>query len=1077
MELPGERRLMNESDSESRFPRGVPRDLPSQALSIWAKSVINDPSDHHFLRLWQHLEDTEETAGLIWRDFLSDNIKDVLVADLGGRAQALTLYRFLAAVHDVGKASPAFEVQRDWLADVVRQAGLPIGRDLEHEPGRSAYRHELVGYRTIEAWMGVHGLVHGDGRSSFAHGLACIVAGHHGSAIDRAKKEILDKERASEFLGGADWETVRESIVDWAMRATGFDGYVTVMSTRPIRKRSQILLTGMVIIADWIASNSSLFPLNASDDDLASFDAGHRAADAWRRVHLPSPWRAPEIYDNADAVFASRFAIPEARLRPMQREAIHMAREMKRPGLMIIEANMGEGKTEAALLSAEILARRFHMGGVYYALPSQATANAMFTRFLEWIGRLPADSRRSVASLFLAHGKRELNPEFERLRENWFSNDRAGRNLAGTETTVFGDDDPHARGGSMLEATVNSWLDGRKRGNLSDFVIGTIDQVLMAGLKSRHVVLRHLALAGKVVILDEIHSNTAYMNVYMTNVLSWLGAYHVPVIMLSATLPQSRREAFLEAYEQGAEDENTTEPLADFSDAGVDGEDSGLSLDDRDVAGDGDSEASPDVGDEDDGSFSLDDLTPVDEDDSARPNADATSDRRIDYRYPLISLSAAGDDDCNAVTVTPAPSGRSIPMRTRIIADDDETLVNILRERLRDGGCAVVIRNTVSRAQHTFDLLRRTLDVDVVLDHSRFLAFDRARIDRDLIRRFGKHSIEGTRTGVVVATQVVEQSLDVDFDLMVTDVAPIDLILQRSGRLHRHNRGRNEESRPAPLREARLYLTGIREWRDSDAPLLDSGSEKIYTRHLLLRTLAILGLAPGKERIIRLPDDISHLVQSAYSDDAIGPDSWRDSMLEARAEFDERIGRSEGNARLYRIPEPQSDGTAFRLDGWLSNAVEDPDVQSLNKEQRSARASVREGDDSFEVIVLQKGKDGTIGLPAWGDFDQSDPLPMEFGQPSPRQIHDVLTCSISLGRSALTYLNLDAVITAMEDSAPDEWFDLQQRCGALRGQLMVLLDPEGGATFDISDSHQGRGRMVIRVHYSKTRGWEATREG
>lgn len=1073
---------MNESNPESCFPRGVPKDLPPRALSIWAKSVIDDPSDHHFLQLWQHLEDTEETAGLIWRDFLSDNIKDVLAADLGGRAQALTLYRFLAAVHDVGKASPAFEVQRDWLADIVRQAGLPIGRGLEHDHDRSAYRHELVGYRTIEAWMGVHGLVpDGDG-PSFAHGLACIIAGHHGSAIDRAKKEILDKERASEFLGGTDWETVRESFVDWVMRATGFDGYVTVMSTRPIRKRSQILLTGMVIIADWIASNSSLFPLNDSDDDLASFDAGHRAADAWRRVHLPSPWRSPEVSDNADAVFASRFAIPGARLRPVQREAIHMAREMKRPGLMIIEATMGEGKTEAALLSAEILARRFHMGGVYYALPSQATANAMFTRFLEWIGRLPADSRRSVASLFLAHGKRELNPEFERLRENWFSNDREGRNLAGTETTVFGDDDPRTRGGSMLEATVNSWLDGRKRGNLSDFVIGTVDQVLMAGLKSRHVVLRHLALAGKVVILDEIHSNTAYMNVYMTNVLSWLGAYHVPVIMLSATLPQSRREAFLEAYEQGAEDENTVESLVNFDGAVVDGEDLKLPPDDWEATRDDDSASSADAGNPDDASFSPDNWIPIDDDDdSVVPDVNAAPDQSLDYRYPLISLSTGGEDGNDMMTVAPASSGRSVPVRTRIIADDDETLVNLLRERLRDGGCAVVIRNTVSRAQHTFDLLRRSLDADVILDHSRFLAFDRARIDRGLIDRFGKHSTSEIRRGVVVATQVVEQSLDVDFDLMVTDVAPIDLILQRSGRLHRHNRGRNEESRPAPLREARLYLTGIREWGDSDAPLLDSGAEKIYTRHLLLQTLAVLGLEPGKERIVRLPDDISHLVQVTDSSNVIGPDSWQRSMTEARARFVSRIANSESDAQMFRIPDPQSRCTEFRLDAWLSNAVEDPDVQSADPRkrqlERSARTSVREGDDSFEVIVLQRGEDGTIGLPRWGDFDVSDPLPMKFGEPSPQQIHDILTCTISLGRSALAYVDLDAAITAMEDSAPDEWFDLQQRCGAFRGQLMVLLDPNGHMTFSISDSNHKGGRMMLRVCYSKTRGWEAIREG
>ena len=74
---------------------------------------------------------------------------------------------------------------------------------------------------------------------------------------------------------------------------------------------------------------------------------------------------------------------------------------------------------------------------------------------------------------------------------------------------------------------------------LADFVIGTIDQLLMAALIQRHVMLRHLGLAGKVVIIDEAHSYDLYMESFLERIIEWLGTYHVPVIVLSATLPRN----------------------------------------------------------------------------------------------------------------------------------------------------------------------------------------------------------------------------------------------------------------------------------------------------------------------------------------------------------------------------------------------------------------------------------------------------------------------------------------------------------------------------------------------------------
>ena len=206
-------------------------------------------------------------------------------------------------------------------------------------------------------------------------------------------------------------------------------------------------------------------------------------------------------------------------------EAVDTAAE---PGILILEAQMGVGKTEAALAAAEIMANRFGLGGVFFGLPTQATANGIFPRLLGW-----ADTQSEETlpqAIKLAHGMAELNESYLRLQ---------GRGVQLEEDAQ----EEH-------QVQVHQWFRGNKQALLANFVIGTVDQLLLAALAQKHVMLRHLGLAGKVVIIDECHAYDTYMNCYLDRALEWLGWYKVPVILLSATLPARRRTELVEAYQQ-----------------------------------------------------------------------------------------------------------------------------------------------------------------------------------------------------------------------------------------------------------------------------------------------------------------------------------------------------------------------------------------------------------------------------------------------------------------------------------------------------------------------------------------------
>lgn len=954
--------------------------LTATARTVWAK---HDRATEKWLPLWRHMADSAAVAGLLWEHWLPRNVKGMVAEALpGGEDDGRRLVEWLAGTHDIGKCTPAFACQVDELAQVMASAGLGMRTQKQFGDDRRMAPHGLAGQMLLQEWLEER---HGWTRRASAQ-FAIMAGGHHGVPPDHMQIHNLDAH--PELLrtpGPADavWARVQNELLDACAEVFHVDDRLADWQKVKLPQRVQVLLTATVIVCDWIASNLDLFPYFPEEHSRTDAE---RVAAAWEGLRLPAPWAPDEPREPAVELFASRFALPPgATVRPVQEQAVAMARGMAQPGMLVVEAPMGEGKTEAALAVAEVFAARSGAGGCYVALPTMATSNAMFPRLLDWLDRLPAfgslashaPSATEERSVLLAHAKAALQEDYALLMRE------SHRTIAAVD--AYGADErpvaPAAPAGpaptgltrldgkaASADLVAHQWLRGRKKGLLASFAVGTIDQLLMTGLKSRHLALRHLAMAGKVVVIDEVHAYDAYMNTYLDRVLSWLGAYRVPVIVLSATLPASRRRELAEAY------------------TGAD---------------------APEV-------------------------AAAAG-------YPLLTAVAP---DAVPVTASPAASGRRTDVELERLADDESVLADRLVEELADGGCALVVRNTVDRVTDTAAVLRERFGAEhVTVAHARFIDVDRARKDASLLARFGPPDRDGRSpqrplgAHIVVASQVAEQSLDVDFDLLVTDLCPVDLLLQRMGRLHRHPRGEHQSERPPRLRRPRCLVTGV-DWQTRPAPEPVRGSRTVYGAYPLLRSLAVLaphlGTADGPARPVRLPEDISPLVQRAYGADESCPPQWAEIVGPARAAHEEAGAGQKQKAEVFRLDEVRKAGRP--LIGWIDAGVGDAD------DSRAGRAQVRDSRESLEVLVVMRRGDGTLCTLPWLDKGRGGlELPTE-AVPSARAARAAAASGLRLPYHFSFPKEEELALAELEELYVPAWQEKESHW--LAGELVLALDEE-----------------------------------
>lgn len=534
--------------------------------------------------------------------------------------------------------------------------------------------------------------------------------------------------------------------------------------------RSSWLLAGLAVMSDWIGSNIRYFSYHSVAMPLEIYWKDYALPQAEKAIRAFGVLPTPVSQQTGMHALFPNLSSPT----PLQTYA-ESCPISPSPQLFIIEEATGSGKTEAALVLAHRMMAEGLGKGIYFGLPTMATANAMYERMEKAYDRLLSPGSRR--SLILAHSASRLSDKFQ-------------QSIGYSKSTVAEQENPDEVSSS---AHCYAWLsDNRKKALLAQIGVGTIDQALMAVLPLHHQSLRLLGLSKNIMIVDEVHAYDSYVEKVLENLLEFHAALGGSAILLSATLPQAQRQALLFAYSAGLGQTCGEVKQSD---------------------------------------------------------------------YPLVSHVISHKEQPEE-----SPIQRCEMTRRTIeveCTNDDALVMEYLSKTIDDGKCACWICNTVDDAIETYQTLSEMFGEDhVLLFHARFTMGDRLKIEQNVLNLFGKDSTPDIRSGkILVATQVVEQSLDLDFDFMITDLAPMDLIIQRSGRLHRHRRADRRDSPRLVVRIPDYTEQPAYEWYSAKFPK----GAYVYENHGQLWFTARL-LRERKQ--ITMPDDARLLIEGIFGEAA-----------------------------------------------------------------------------------------------------------------------------------------------------------------------------------------------------------------
>lgn len=606
-----------------------------------------------------------------------------------------------AALHDIGKISLPFQ-QKIW-ANVDSSYKKPI----ECNTDKCDVSHSELSGKTIADY-------------SNNSGLKYVVWNHHGVMLN----DFPASSSKADFFGGLSYHEARTSIIK--IFEEQFGPFPSNLSLEHIR-----LISGCVTVSDWLSSSISKHKF-LENSNMAAKQAVENSGI--NKLNITKELEFKELFGFSPNMVQKTFI-----------------ETVDKPGVYVLEAQMGMGKTEAAIYAAYKMILSGQANGLYFALPTQLTSVMTYNRV------------RQAVSKF---------------------SDIAGSSIR----LVFSSSELYTDCGDELDAG-GSWFDSRKRSILAPVGVGTIDQALMAVINVKHSDVRLFGLANKVVILDEVHSYDMYTSTILEQLVTTLRKIGCTVFILSATLNENRRKALL----------------------------------------------------------SLE------------------ADRKLSQNYPLVSCQKYNNKD---MIVEKSISTEEEKIIHYSIEPDENALYDAAVNAALNGEYVLWIENTVDNAQGVYRILSARLvgtGVEVGLIHSRFTRHDRAARESYWTGIYGKDNTKRYSDGgkVLIGTQVLEQSLDIDSDLLITRICPIDMLLQRMGRLRRHERFNSIRKT-----DNAMCLIGSPKYGIISEPVDDFGVDGlVYSPFFLMKSLCVL----SESNTVKIPADIRKLIDSVYCSDDTDP--------------------------------------------------------------------------------------------------------------------------------------------------------------------------------------------------------------
>ncbi len=755
--------------------------------------------DHCHLLIY-HLIDVACVASVLADEFIRQN---------NFNSKLKKYFVFWAGLHDIGKASSGFQKK--------------IKLDFPSRY-RSQSDHTLISAKVLlDKWQEKY--TPGTDKGDFAVCLASVIGGHHGKFIrsmDVVDLYIRDK---NDY-----WKNSRNEMISILTGLYSIDFFDFPELTTKEIPSFIMKLAGLITLSDWIGSMEEYFEYKKDlipCKDYFSY-AQDKAKSAVNNIFHTEI--KPELNIPDKEIFKFDF-------RPLQEKCRSLGTKINSPAIVFIEAPTGEGKTEAAWMLAKALMKKSGRNGCYFALPTQATSNQMYERInRDWLSRIFSENSNQMLKSILIHSAAILHDE-----------DKTYKITTGEEGYAAAED----------------WFRPKKRGLLAPFAVGTVDQAFLSVMQTRHFYLRLFGLNSKVVIFDEVHAYDTYMSTIFERLLQWLSEMGTSVIMLSATLPLSKKRSFIKAY-------TGTSP-------------------------------------------------------------------KLNLFYPAITVASQTKGHVEESFNVSELNQKT--MNVKRIGFSRENVSSLCKEKLEKGGCAAVICNTVKRAQDIYSHLKTQMkSTEILLLHSRFPFAQRERLEKKVIEKFGKSDGNARpEKSVLVATQIIEQSLDLDFDFMVSDLAPIDLLIQRAGRIQRH-----ERNRPITMKKPVLYVSLPEQDLNSIEGLKRAGP--VYNPYILLKTYLLLKDIDE----IRIPEDLRHLIEDVYESD-LTDKKFGNFLLRLKKENLESEKHNTLKAELPLILRPNTD---------IENIIEQKNEQYRDDDNpevhQSLKAKTRDGPPGLSIICLHE---------------------------------------------------------------------------------------------------------------------------